>query len=109
LIPGIIALSFFGVYVVQVSVFNLGLLLFFGLIGYFLSKNDYPMAPLVLGLVLGPMIENNLRRALTASNGDYSIFVSRPASLIFLIIAFAWMAVPVILKMKGKKVIVEEA
>ncbi|MFF0829804.1 tripartite tricarboxylate transporter permease [Brevibacillus sp. NPDC003359] len=108
LIPMIVAISVFGVYAVRVSVFDLVLLLLCGLVGYFLAKNDFPMAPLVLGLVLGPMIENNLRRALTTSNGDFSIFIEKPVSLVFLIIAFLWITVPLIMKMRGKKVIVNE-
>ncbi|TQK74262.1 putative tricarboxylic transport membrane protein [Brevibacillus sp. AG162] len=108
LIPMIVAISVFGVYAVRVSVFDLVLLLFCGLVGYFLAKNDFPMAPLVLGLVLGPMIENNLRRALTTSNGDFSIFIEKPVSLVFLIIAVLWITVPLIMKMRGKKVIVNE-
>lgn len=108
LIPMIVAISVFGVYAVRVSVFDLVLLLICGLVGYFLAKNDFPMAPLVLGLVLGPMIENNLRRALTTSNGDFSIFIQKPVSLVFLIIAVLWITVPLIMKMRGKKVIVNE-
>ncbi|WP_429842658.1 tripartite tricarboxylate transporter permease [Brevibacillus sp. FIR094] len=108
LIPMIVAISVFGVYAVRVSVFDLVLLLLCGLVGYFLAKNDFPMAPLVLGLVLGPMIENNLRRALTTSNGDFSIFIEKPVSLVFLIIAVLWITVPLIMKMRGKKVIVNE-
>jgi putative tricarboxylic transport membrane protein len=106
LIPMIVAISIFGVYAVRVSVFDLVLLLICGVVGYFLAKNDFPMAPLVLGLVLGPMIENNLRRALTTSNGDFSIFIQKPVSLVFLIIAVLWITVPLIMKMKGKKVVV---
>ncbi|MDQ0272662.1 putative tricarboxylic transport membrane protein [Cytobacillus purgationiresistens] len=106
LIPIIIAISIFGVYAVQVSTYDLLLLLACGVLGYFLSKNDYPIAPLVLGLVLGPMIENNMRRALTITDGDYSIFFTRPLSLTFLIITVLWLLVPVFMKMKGKKVII---
>jgi putative tricarboxylic transport membrane protein len=108
LIPMIVAISFFGVYAVRVTTFDLLLLIVCGVFGYFLSKNDYPMAPLVLGLVLGPMIENNLRRALTISNGDMMVFIERPASAIFLLIAVLWMVVPMILKMRGKNVIINE-
>lgn len=106
LIPMIVAISIFGVYAVRVSVFDLVLLLVCGVVGYYLAKNDFPMAPLVLGLVLGPMIENNLRRALTTSNGDFSIFIQKPVSLVFLIIAFLWITVPLVMKMRGKKVVV---
>lgn len=108
LIPLIVAISFFGVYAVQINTFDLFLLIGFGVMGYFLAKHDYPLAPLVLGLVLGPMIENNMRRALTTSNGDWSIFVTHPVSLAFLIIAVLWIMVPLLLKMRGKKVIVNE-
>jgi putative tricarboxylic transport membrane protein len=106
LIPVIVAISVFGVYAVQVSIFDLMLLFVCGVVGYFLSRNDYPLAPLVLGLVLGPMIENNMRRALTGSNGDFMIFLEKPVSLIFLLLAALWMIVPLIMKVKGKKVIV---
>jgi putative tricarboxylic transport membrane protein len=106
LIPIIIAISIFGVYAVQVSTNDLLLLLACGFLGYFLSKHDYPIAPLVLGLVLGPMIENNLRRALTISNGEYEIFFTRPISLVFLLMTLLWLIVPVLMKMKGKKVII---
>ncbi|PLR82427.1 transporter [Bacillus canaveralius] len=108
LIPIIIAISIFGVYAVQVSTNDLLLLLACGVLGYFFSKNDFPIAPLVLGLVLGPMIENNLRRALTISNGDYGIFFDRPISLAFLLVTALWLVVPMILKMRGKQVIVNE-
>lgn len=106
LIPIIIAISIFGVYAVQVSTNDLLLLLACGIFGYFLSKNDYPIAPLVLGLVLGPMVENNLRRALTISNGDFSIFVSRPISLAFLLITLLWLVIPFLMKRRGKEVII---
>jgi putative tricarboxylic transport membrane protein len=108
LIPIIIAIAFFGVYAVQVNTFDLYLLIGFGVIGYFLAKHDYPLAPLVLGLVLGPMIENNLRRALTASNGDWSVFVTHPLSLTFLIIAALWLIIPFIMKLRGKNVVINE-
>ncbi|MEH6941565.1 tripartite tricarboxylate transporter permease [Bacillus sp. JJ722] len=106
LLPIIIAISIFGVYAVQVSTNDLLLLLACGIFGYFFAKHDYPVAPLVLGLVLGPMIENNLRRALTISNGDYSIFFTRPLSLAFLIFMALWLIIPIIIKMRGKEVIV---
>jgi putative tricarboxylic transport membrane protein len=108
LLPIIIAISVFGVYAVQYTTFDLLLLIGCGIAGYFLAKNDYPLAPLVLGLVLGPMIENNMRRALTGSNGDFSIFLTKPISLVFLVIAVLWLVVPMLLKMRGKKVIINE-
>lgn len=108
LIPGIVAISVFGVYAVQASVFDLMLLVGCGLAGYYLARNDFPLAPLVLGLVLGPMIENNMRRALTGSNGDFMIFLQKPLSLVFIIISILWITIPMLLKMRGKKVLVNE-
>lgn len=108
LIPIIIAISIFGVYAVQVQIFDLMLLLGCGVAGFLLARNDYPLAPLVLGLVLGPMIENNMRRALTTSNGDFMIFLQKPLSLVFLIIAALWIIVPILLKKRGKEVVVNE-
>ncbi|MEW9669575.1 tripartite tricarboxylate transporter permease [Ammoniphilus sp. 3BR4] len=108
LLPIIVAISIFGVYAVQFTTFDLMLLIACGVVGYFLTKNDFPVAPLVLGLVLGPMIENNLRRALTTSNGDYMIFLQKPISLAFLVVAALWMIIPIILKMRGKSVIINE-
>ncbi len=108
LLPIIIAISFFGVYAVQYTTFDLYLLLACGVLGYMLVRNDFPVAPLVLALVLGPMIENNMRRALTISNGDFSIFATKPISLVLLIVAAAWLLVPLLLKFKGRAIIVNE-
>lgn len=108
LLPMIIAISIFGVYAVQYNTFDLFLLVGFGILGYILGKNDYPLAPLVLALVLGPMLENNMRRALTISNGDYMIFLTEPLSLIFLIAALLWITIPLLLKLRGKKVVINE-
>jgi putative tricarboxylic transport membrane protein len=108
LIPMIIAISIFGVYAVQVTTFDLMLLIICGLAGYYLTKNDYPIAPLVLGLVLWPMIENNFRRALTIANGDYNIFFREPLSVIFLIIALLWVTIPILMKLRGKNVVIND-
>ncbi|MBA2872973.1 putative tricarboxylic transport membrane protein [Anoxybacillus calidus] len=108
LIPIIIAISIFGVYAVQVTTFDLLLLIGCGLAGYLLASNDFPLAPLVLGLVLGPMIENNMRRALTASNGDFMVFVEKPISLVFIITALLWIIVPILLKVRGKTLVISE-
>lgn len=108
LLPIIIAISFFGVYAVQYTTFDLFLLLACGILGYLLVKNDFPVAPLVLALVLGPMIENNLRRALTISNGDFMIFFTKPLSLILLIVAAAWLLIPLLLKLKGRTIVLNE-
>jgi putative tricarboxylic transport membrane protein len=108
LLPIIIAISVFGVYAVQYNTFDLMLLIVCGVAGYFLAQNDYPLAPLILGLVLGPMIENNMRRALTASDGDFLVFITKPLSMVFLVLALLWLLIPVLLKLRGNKVVVND-
>ncbi|KHF26948.1 hypothetical protein LR68_04233 [Anoxybacillus sp. BCO1] len=54
------------------------------------------------------MIENNMRRALTASNGDFFVFIEKPISFVLLIAAILWIAIPFLMKLKGKSVIVNE-
>lgn len=103
LLPMILAISIFGVYAVQLTTFDLWVLLICGVAGYIFVRHDYPIAPLVLGLVLGPMIENNLRRALTASNGDFLVFVERPLSITFLLAALLWLVLPFVLRVIRKK------
>jgi TctA family transporter len=64
----------------------------FGVIGYAFRKLDCEPAPLLLGLVLGPMLEENFRRAMVLSDGDWSVFVRRPISLVFLLLAAGLLA-----------------
>jgi len=77
-----------GVYSMRFSIFDIFLMIIFGIVGYFMRKHNYPAAPLLLALVLGDLMEQGLRRALTLSNGDWSIFVTRPISLVILVAAF---------------------
>ncbi|MCW1934264.1 tripartite tricarboxylate transporter permease [Pararhodobacter zhoushanensis] len=80
LYPGIIVLIVIGTYSVHLSVFDIYQLLGFGVLGYVLRILKFPTAPLVLGIVLGPMIEENFRRSLMLASGDYLTFVTRPIS-----------------------------
>jgi putative tricarboxylic transport membrane protein len=67
-----------GAYSINQSVFDVWVMLGFGVVGYILRKLDFPLAPAVLGLILGPMLEKSLRTSLEMSAGDFSIFVTRP-------------------------------
>lgn len=87
LFPAIVLLCAIGVYSVDSSAFQVGLAALFGIIGYGLRKLEFEPAPLVLGLVLGPMMEENLRRALIISRGDLTVLVYEPLSAVFLSIA----------------------
>jgi putative tricarboxylic transport membrane protein len=72
----------------------------FGLIGYIMKKVDYEAAPLVLALVLGPMMENALRRSLVLSDGSFQVFITRPISGFFLISGLLILFSPLFLKKK---------
>ncbi len=91
LIPIIIGIALFGVYSVENSIFNVGVAVLFGGIGFVMRIYGYPPAPLVLALVLGPMLEKALRQSLQMSLGSMDIFVTRPVSAG--ILAFALLAV----------------
>ena len=78
-----------GAYSLQQSVFDVGVMIVCGVIGYGLRKIDLPIAPLVLGLILGPFIEKSLRTSLEMSGGDFSIFYTRPLCLGLLLVAVA--------------------
>jgi putative tricarboxylic transport membrane protein len=94
LYAGIIIISVAGVYGAGNSVFNVGLLLVFGLIGYVMRRFDFPAAPLVVGMILAPMAEQSMRQALTISQGDWSTFITRPISGSLLAITLSLVAVP---------------
>ncbi|HPF84874.1 MAG TPA: tripartite tricarboxylate transporter permease [Aminivibrio sp.] len=94
LYPLIFAFSFIGSYAVRASVFDVGVCLVFGLVGWLLSRSKFPVSPVVLGMILGTMIEKNLRATLMM--GGFSLFVQRPLSLTLLLLAFASVAVPVL-------------
>jgi TctA family transporter len=85
LFPAIMVFSAIGIYSVNNSTTELYLAAFFGVLGFLWLKLECAAAPMLLGFVLGPMMEENLRRALLISRGDPSVFVTRPISLGFII------------------------
>lgn len=93
LFAAILAFCCIGVYSVNSNAFDLYAVAFFGLLGYVLVKLDCEPAPLLLGFVLGPMLEENLRRAMTISRGDWTVFFTKPLSLGLLLVAAAVLVV----------------
>ncbi|MEN3365655.1 MAG: putative tricarboxylic transport rane protein [Burkholderiales bacterium] len=87
LISFILALVVTGVYSIHQSVFEVGLVLAVGVLGYILRMCKVPMLPMVLGVVLGFMIESNYRRSLLLSGGEHNIFFSDKVSLGLLVLA----------------------
>ncbi len=89
LFPMILVFCVIGVYGTTGSTFQLGLMTAFGILGYLLRRTGYDLAPLILGFVLGPLLEANLRRTLIASDGDWSYLLTRPVGLACLLLALA--------------------
>lgn len=85
--PLILGFCVVGSYSLNNRIWDVGVMLLFGLVGYGLRKLDYPLAPMVLTLVLGPLMEKGIAQSLTLSRGDPSIFFTRPLSLALLILA----------------------
>ena len=94
LYAGIIVISTAGVYGAGNSVFNVGLLFVFGLLGYVMRRFDFPAAPLIVGLILAPMAEQSMRQALTISQGEWSTFFTRPLSGSLMAVAALLLIVP---------------
>ncbi len=81
LMPIVFILCVVGSFAIQSRLFDVGIMIFFGVLGFILREMDYPMAPLVLGIILGDILDKNLRRSLILSNGDISPFFTRPICL----------------------------
>lgn len=90
-----------GIGPVRIS-FELVLLLAFGVLGYLLRRFGYPIAPVVVGLILGPMAEQQLRRALAISQGDFMVLLHSPVSLVLYAVAIIAVGLPLILRLRGK-------
>ncbi len=111
LFPAILVFCVIGVYSLNGNVFDIYLTAFFGLVGYVWSKLRCEGAPLLLGLVLGPMMEENFRRALLLSRGDYTTFVSRPLTASLLaaaVLLVVLVALPPIRKQRATAFVEED-
>ncbi|MEO5794093.1 MAG: tripartite tricarboxylate transporter permease [Rhodoferax sp.] len=103
LVPGILAISAVGVFSVHATTFDLMLMSGLGVVGYLLRKQGVPMAPLILGFVLGDMMEQNLRRALSITNGELGILVDSTICRGLWIGAVLMVVVPPLLRMASKR------
>jgi len=89
LMPVVFVLCVVGSFALQARLFDVGIMIVFGTLGFILREMEYPMAPLVLGIILGDMLDKNLRRALVLSNGNLIPFFTRPICLgLFLVTLF---------------------
>ncbi len=110
LFPIILAFCSIGVYSVRANPYDLYTVVFFGLVGYVLVKLRCEPAPLLLGFVLGPLLEENLRRAMIISRGNAAVFVTRPISATLLVASLIILAVVLLpaVRRKRDEVFVEE-
>src|SRR5262249_61130272 len=92
-----------GMYSVNNSSFEIYLTALFGLFGFICMKLGFPPAPLLLGYVLGPMMEENLRRSMLMSGGDPSVFVTRPISLAFIVATALILVVMILPAMRQRR------
>lgn len=86
---GILVFATLGTYSLNNSVFDVGLMYLIGLVGFFMRCTDIPVAPAVIGMILGPMAEQQFRRTLAISQGDITVFIDRPVSATMLALALA--------------------
>lgn len=105
LIPTIMFFSLMGVYLVSFNTFDIHLMVIIAGIAVMLRLLDYPMAPMLLGFILGGMLEDNLRRAMTLSQGDLSFLWGRPTTLVLLTLTLLALLSPVIRKLGHSKVL----
>ena len=102
LYAGILVFATLGTIGANPSPFELGMLLAFGLLGYGLRRFHYPIAPVVVGLILGPLAEQQLRRALAISQGDPSVLLHSPVAIVLYLIAATALLLPIVMRMRGR-------
>jgi putative tricarboxylic transport membrane protein len=102
LYPGILLFCVLGAYSLNQSVFDIGVMIVFGALGYIFRKLDWPLAPTVLALILGPMMERALRTSLEMSAGDITILFTRPISAFLLVVAAVVLLSPAV-RLLGRK------
>jgi putative tricarboxylic transport membrane protein len=103
LFPLILLFCVIGVYSVSNAIFDVYLMIGFGVVGYLMKKFGYEPAPLVLAFVLGPLLENNLRKSLILSQGDFSTFVTRPISAACLTVAALLLLSPLLPRLRAQR------
>ena len=94
LYSGILLFATLGVYGLSNNAIDLLIMYALGLAGFFMRRYDFPVAPVIIGAILGPLLEAQFRRALSISQGDLTVFVTRPLSLTLLLVSFAALLLP---------------
>ncbi len=103
LYPIILVLAFIGAYTMNYTIIDFYILIIFGVIGLFLKLYDFPIAPMILALIVGTDMEQNFRKSLVAGHGDLGIFVSSPISITLLILTLLSLTYPIFMNRRRKK------
>ena len=103
LFGGILCFSVLGAYTLNTNTVDVAILLLIGLAGFGMRMMNVPVVPCLLGLILGPMLELQIRKAMMISLGDPAVFVTRPVSLLFLLLALAFLAAPVLFRYRRRR------
>ncbi len=96
LLPLLVILCITGAFACNNTTFDVILMLGFAIVGYILVELDFPVTPMVIAMILGPIAESSMRRALSMSDGSWMIFITRPISLTFILISMAALLFPVV-------------
>jgi putative tricarboxylic transport membrane protein len=102
LYAGILIFATVGVYGMRQSAFDLYLMLAVGLLGVVMRRFDFPTAPVIVGMILGPLAEAQMRNALSIGEGRWTVFVERPMSAVLLAIVVAVLVVPRLLRLRSR-------
>ncbi|GGA94492.1 hypothetical protein GCM10011491_23460 [Brucella endophytica] len=97
LYAGILLFATIGTYGIGQSVFDLALLYAIGIVGFFMRRYDFPTSPVIIGMILGPFAEQQVRRAMTISQGDMTVFFTRPNSATLITLSVLALVVPLVL------------
>jgi putative tricarboxylic transport membrane protein len=103
LYPSIIVFCCIGIYSINNSPTDVVIAAIFGLFGYWLNKHEFEPAPLVLAFVLGPLMEENLRRAMLIARGDVTVFLTRPISAGLIAVAFSLLVIAALPMMRKRR------
>ena len=98
----VMVISLLGIYSMNLQIFEIGVAIFMGILGYIMLRLEWPLVPWVLGFVLGPIIEERMRESLSMSGGDPGIFITRPISLGFVIACALVVAIPLFIDLLKK-------
>ena len=102
--PMIFAVSVCGTYSLNQSIIDVWLMLLFGVIGFFMRRYGFSVVPVIIGLILGELVEGTLRQSLVIFDGNWLMFLQRPIALTFFVLSLIALSFPLIKRKKNDKV-----